>query len=223
MKLYEILGVKEDATVGQIKSAYRNLAKQKHPDKGGDDEEFAELNYAYRVLMDPGSRLLYDTSGKTDIPALEQEIQNVLLQGFQQSLANGSDDILKFVRNFVRDGECGLRDTKQKLIKEMDVLRKQRDRVETTSEINLFHMIVDKGIKDREGSIQEIERKLLIAKSCYEVLDTYKIKESNLPQFWQPGRTYEHSFYNIDLNRIRREFQKNMMESQLNVSEESDE
>jgi DnaJ-class molecular chaperone len=37
---YEILGVDEKATQEDIKKAYRNLAKENHPDKGGDEEKF---------------------------------------------------------------------------------------------------------------------------------------------------------------------------------------
>ena len=220
MNLYEVLGVKENATIDEIKKAYRRLAHQKHPDKGGDEQEFSDLNYSYRVLMDPGSRLLYDTVGTADIPALEQEIQNVLLQGFQQAIAKATENIIPFVRNFIRDGEYGLRDAKQNLIKEMDTLLRQRDRIETTCEVNLFHMIVDKGIRDREGRLQEIERKLDVAKHCYEVLDTYKMKVSNLPQTWQQsGRAYEQLF-GIDLNRIREQFERNIRQASLNVNDE---
>ena len=50
---YKILQVKKDATTKQIKSAYRKLAKQMHPDKNPDDEsateKFQELALAYEV------------------------------------------------------------------------------------------------------------------------------------------------------------------------------
>lgn len=62
-KLYEILGVKKDATESEMKKAYYRLAKEKHPDKGGSEEDFKELQMAYEILKDPQKRKIYDKYG----------------------------------------------------------------------------------------------------------------------------------------------------------------
>merc|ERR1719421_49951 len=49
---YAILGVSADATDAEIKKAYRRVAMMCHPDKGGDKEEFQELNNAYEKIME---------------------------------------------------------------------------------------------------------------------------------------------------------------------------
>jgi DnaJ family protein A protein 2 len=46
-KLYEVLGVDKDASEKEIKKAYRKLAVVHHPDKGGDEHLFKEINAAY--------------------------------------------------------------------------------------------------------------------------------------------------------------------------------
>jgi curved DNA-binding protein len=57
---YETLGVAKDATPDQIKAAYRRLAKQHHPDLGGDTQRFQDITNAYDVLTDANKRAHYD-------------------------------------------------------------------------------------------------------------------------------------------------------------------
>jgi hypothetical protein len=58
-----VLGVAEDASVDTIREAYRRLARIHHPDAAsGSDAEMARLNEAWRVLVDPSRRALYDSS-----------------------------------------------------------------------------------------------------------------------------------------------------------------
>ena len=47
---YETLGVSEDAEPAAIKKAYRKLAMKHHPDKGGDEKLFKEINEANDIL-----------------------------------------------------------------------------------------------------------------------------------------------------------------------------
>ena len=57
---YEILGVPRGASDADIKKAYRRLAGQHHPDKGGDTAKFQEIQTAYETLSDPGKRQQHD-------------------------------------------------------------------------------------------------------------------------------------------------------------------
>ena len=64
---YKILGVSRSASADEIKSAYRKLAMQYHPDRNPGDkqaeERFKEMNEAYQVLSDPQKRARYDQLG----------------------------------------------------------------------------------------------------------------------------------------------------------------
>jgi hypothetical protein len=61
---YKVLGIGRTASKSEVKSAYRKLARLRHPDVNRDSEtaarEFALLTKAYRVLMDPQERAYYD-------------------------------------------------------------------------------------------------------------------------------------------------------------------
>lgn len=62
--LYKELGVKSDATLKDIKMAYRKKAKEVHPDtKNGDEEKFNRLNQAYKILSNEEQRKYYDEHG----------------------------------------------------------------------------------------------------------------------------------------------------------------
>ena len=67
--LYEVLGVARDASGDDIKRAYRQLARQYHPDANPDPEaeaRFKEVSQAYEILSDPERRANYDRFGSTD-------------------------------------------------------------------------------------------------------------------------------------------------------------
>ena len=63
---YKTLGVSKNATAEEIKKAFRKLARTNHPDAGGDEEKFKEINEAYEVLSDEKKRALYDQYGTAD-------------------------------------------------------------------------------------------------------------------------------------------------------------
>lgn len=72
MDLYQVLGVSRDASLADLKKAYRERAKKYHPDMcPGDkeaEEKFKELANAYQVLSDPALRAAYDQPAATGVP-----------------------------------------------------------------------------------------------------------------------------------------------------------
>ena len=75
---YSTLGVGRNATPDEIKRAYRRLASQHHPDKGGDTQRFQEIQTAYDTLSDTQRRQQYD---------------NPQPQGFHFNFGQGGPDI----------------------------------------------------------------------------------------------------------------------------------
>ena len=60
MDYYKLLGVTRNASQDEIKKSYRKLAMANHPDRGGDNNKFAEINAAYDVLSNSDKKAVYD-------------------------------------------------------------------------------------------------------------------------------------------------------------------
>lgn len=61
---YDILGVPRGASADDVKKAFRKQARKHHPDAGGSEERFKEINEAYEVLSDDDKRKQYDEYGR---------------------------------------------------------------------------------------------------------------------------------------------------------------
>lgn len=66
--MYDVLGLDRSASDADIKKAYRKLAREHHPDKGGDAEKFKKVQEAYEVLSDPQKRSNFDQFGSAEGP-----------------------------------------------------------------------------------------------------------------------------------------------------------
>jgi len=78
--LYDVLGVGRDASVEEIKRAYRKLARELHPDVNDDpgaETRFKEIAGAYEILSDPEKRARYDRFGSQDGGQQFGDIQDV--------------------------------------------------------------------------------------------------------------------------------------------------
>lgn len=64
---YEVLGVGKSASADEIKKAFRKAAIEHHPDRGGDETKFKEVNEAYEVLKDPAKKQRYDQFGHAGV------------------------------------------------------------------------------------------------------------------------------------------------------------
>jgi len=96
---YETLGVNRDAAASELKSAYRRLAKQYHPDRNPDDAtaeaKFKDISEAYEILSDEQKRAAYDRMGHA---AFQQGAQGGGAPGggdfgFGSSFADVFDDL----------------------------------------------------------------------------------------------------------------------------------
>ena len=119
---YEILGVKRDADISTIKSAYRKLARKYHPDVNKTkeaEEKFKDINEAYEVLSDKNKRQRYDSLGSnwqggadwTPPPGFENFSFN-FNQGGAQSFDFGGNGFSEFFSSIFGDMMGGMGSTR---------------------------------------------------------------------------------------------------------------
>lgn len=85
--LYDLLGVKSDASEEELKTAYRKKSMELHPDRNTDDptaqERFQAMKAAYETLSNPQKRAEYDATGEvTDQPDLDEIAEEALAAFF---------------------------------------------------------------------------------------------------------------------------------------------
>jgi Ca-activated chloride channel family protein len=96
--LYDRLGIPRDASVDEIRFAYRELARRLHPDRNvraGETELFLEVQHAYETLSNPEKKKAYDSS-LPEHPAIPSPIQ-VEVQYSRLTLTRMSDPQLIYV------------------------------------------------------------------------------------------------------------------------------
>ena len=153
MDYYELLGVQKTASEDEIKKAFHKLAHKYHPDKGGDEKKFKEINEAYQVLSDKQKRAQYDQYGRV----FEQGGAEAG-QGFNWAWGNGAQgdnvefdmgDIGDVFEEFFGNGAFGgaRRTTKKDTRKGKDIqvdieINLERTLKESVEKINLVKQVV---------------------------------------------------------------------------------
>lgn len=72
--LYDTLNLNPNCNKEDVRKAYKKKVKEVHPDKGGDPEEFKEVNRAYLILYDSESRYKYDSTGEEEKPSERKKV-----------------------------------------------------------------------------------------------------------------------------------------------------
>lgn len=174
MNHYERLEVRPDATEDEIKRAYRAKARENHPDKGGRAEEFASIAAAYEVLTDPSRRLLYDTTGQDQRTPIEAEVQQILLNLFNEALSGQEDiSLLAFVRDKMKLARQQIIEERKKLKERRKQLELKRIKITSTDAVNLAHMVIDGQIKAVDAGLAEMDHQEEIQRAVTSAIEAY--------------------------------------------------
>lgn len=132
--LYEELGVERDADDATIKSAYRSLAQQNHPDKvGGDTARFQDIKRAYETLSDAAARAEYDATGK--VPGAERTLHDDAMDLIRQSVEAALtqvnvelSDVLKRASDLIVNAKKAVKVERDSTQQKLDAVRKAMKR-----------------------------------------------------------------------------------------------
>ena len=191
MDYYQVLGVENNATQEEIKKAFHRLAHKYHPDKGGDEKKFKEINEAYQVLSDAKKRQQYDQFGKGFENMGQGGAQDFTWAWQNQNANIDFEDLGDVFENFFSFGGGGGRRASKKDIKkgkdiQVDIEIAMEDTLqETFKKVNLEKLVTchrctgkgaEPGTKIAEcvmcrgqGQVQEVKRTILGSYTTFTV------------------------------------------------------
>jgi curved DNA-binding protein CbpA len=178
--LYDILGLSKNATFEEIKSKYKSLAQQHHPDKGGDPELFKEIKNAYEVLSDPANRKKYDTTGHYEsFASIRDQALEQLSRLFFNIIPNINadiDDLILIMKNESRKERENVNHNINtcngyilKLNKIINKIKKKNNQSE-----NLLKMFAENQLRIHENELQNFIRQIEVINVVIEMLEDYQ-------------------------------------------------
>lgn len=163
--LYEILKIKKTATSNEIKSAYKKLSKQYHPDLNPNNknatENFKTIDEAYKTLSDIKKRAEYDKNGVINTERSDEEkVKNAMLNLFLEMLTQTDLDkvnIFKKMTQGIKDGTIEMQAQIEKLQDENSRLKIFINKCKDSE--NFFIKLCKNEIKQNKKSIENIKEK----------------------------------------------------------------
>lgn len=184
--LYHILGLTKQATIDEIKNAYRELAKKHHPDVGGDTEKMTELTLAYNILRDPEKRKRYDETGQHETNTFKSRF-TTFVQSYFLQIVDTADDVVSNnlienfnnqVTQFIAQLDKDIQTCESKTEKLNKVL--SRVKCDTDNTITIVLQAQIDTLQKQAGKCKE-DKKFL--KQCRAILEDYDYKTDNYTTF----------------------------------------
>jgi curved DNA-binding protein CbpA len=191
MNPYDLLDVPRDADEATIKKAFRQKAKEAHPDReDGDAELMSQLNQAKDILLDPEKRARYDATGETGSARTDEAMALELLLTLMSELLTDHKLMMRFgnVRKALTNGlsnrtteiALAIEDANEKL----GHIEKTRKQVKAKDgKVNHFDTLCGTYIAGFTKHIGEMRRDLEITAVATKMLKSdYEFTESDMPQ-----------------------------------------
>lgn len=166
--LYEILGVGKDASEEEIKKAYRQKSLIKHPDRGGDKDEFKLIALAFEVLSDSDRKKAYDDGKGTEKEnRTHSEIIALVHQLFVQAVVSDRKHPMAHVKSSIdkmrSDQKIELNratQMKAKLEKRLRDFQGKNEKSTNQSSVSLLASFIRQEIQNAKTFIESSEEKI---------------------------------------------------------------
>lgn len=179
--LYQLLGIQRNATMEQVKTAYRAKAQQIHPDRNktaGAEEKFKALQAAYEVLSDPDRRKKYDDTGNADAEDPREEAYVKLVMTFKAVVGQEFDvtrvDPVEGARQVIEATHQGLLERLDNIAavikKRKRILRRLRN---TAGRENVLGVALEATITEMEEATVTAKKEIEIGRLMMKILDEY--------------------------------------------------
>lgn len=179
MNPYTILEISPQATDDEIKRQFRKLAQINHPDRGGDEEKFKQINLAYSILSDPARKKLFDTTGQFNVNQdLRQQALNnlaMIIVHFMNNIDPDMENLVVCMKNDITREKASLTSQIDQCISSINKLEKFLKKIRRKKEgENVLKMFVSNQIKSHENSILTHNRNLEVCDEMTEILEDYQ-------------------------------------------------
>lgn len=199
--LYETLGVERTATTENIRAAFRNKAKQAHPDAGGSPEEFHAISQAAAVLTAPRKRARYDATGDSTDKASNDHAaaMNIITSMVEQILGQINDDLIvddlvEKMRIAAREREQNIRNDIEGMKRNTLRLSKFAMRFKRKSGDNALRAMIEYKISGITRAMEDAEIALRHAGMAVDILKDYSFEVDARPQM-QTGTNAANALY----------------------------
>jgi len=184
MNPYTELDVPVDASLETIKQRYRTFAQMYHPDKGGDEDIFKRIKFAYEILSDPVRRKQYDITGETATSNTKDEAVAKIVEILLHVVPNfnvDQDDLILIAEMETRSMlELIFKDigvTERYIVNLEKVSKKLRRKTEGE---NLLNSFVVNQIQQRRQELVTFQHRLRVCNLMLEILKDYEYGFRNL-------------------------------------------
>jgi len=184
---WEILGLKEGASDKEIKKAFRRLAKEYHPDKGGDAAIFAQVSRAFALIKTKDARKKFEKDQGRPEKSLNAMAMEVILLKIMAGIQKSQDIKDIKYRSLIRLAEAAFQN---------DITKMKGDHKNNRQQIEVMNDIIDRftyngkaeedfithALKDEVNStkrvLRSIELQLRIAARALTLLDRYEFRQA---------------------------------------------